>query len=93
MNFFLQYRLNGSHIWIGGGFVPPFEIRDPLEEKINGVPTNTNRGKTGGGKTLKKAWFFDGFSWFPAKSMGEERNKAACSLAFDQDGEVNVKFS
>ena len=42
-----------------------------------------------GGITLKKAWFFDGFSWIPAKSMETERNKAACSLVIDQDGEVN----
>jgi hypothetical protein len=87
-------RLNGTHIWIGGGFVPPFEIKDPLEVEFEEDKKARQKvpKRTTGGKTLKKAWFFDGFSWIPTKSMGEERNKAACSLVIDKDGEVNVQI-
>lgn len=88
---FLQCRLNGSHIWIGGGFVPPFVIKDPLEVNVEGNPEPTKK-KTAGGIVLKKTWFFDGFSWIPATSMSEERNKAACSLLIDQNGEVQWQF-
>ena len=40
------------------------------------------------GVTLDKTWFFDGNSWIPIESMKEKRNKAACSIVLDQDGEV-----
>ena len=87
-------RLNGSHIWIGGGIVPKFEIKDPLnvkfeEDKLTN-PRYNKTGKSGGGVTLNNAWFFDGFSWITAKKMKVKRNKAACSLVIDKDGEVKI---
>jgi len=71
--------LNASHIWVGGGFVPQF-----LEKE--------NTRKPNGGITLNKAWFFDGLSWISIKEMGEKRNLAACSIVYDQNGEVYVGY-
>ena len=71
--------MNASHIWIGGGFITK-NREDYFEEKTEVRKVN--------GTTLDKTWFFDGSSWIPIKSMMEKRNKAACSIVLDQDGEV-----
>ncbi len=81
---YIYFRLNATHIWVGGGFVPQFVGTNPSEddsEKDQGNSKNI---------TLNMAWFFDGFSWISVKEMDETRNFAACSIVYDQNGEVHL---
>ncbi len=77
--------MNASHIWVGGGFIPETVKEVSINEDYS--EEDTEIGKVNG-TILNKTWFFDGSFWIPVESMLENRNKAACSIVFDQDGEV-----
>jgi hypothetical protein len=87
---YIKYlRLNASHIWVGGGFIPETVKKVSIHEDYS--KEDTEIGKVNG-TILNQTWFFDGSSWIPVNSMLEKRNKAACSIVFDLNGEVSYYF-
>ena len=86
------HRINGTHIFLGGGFYPAHEIRDPFQEDFErnfGLAPGTGaQVKAAKGRTLDRAWIFDGLVWQPVAKMNQKRQNFACSLAFNEAGEV-----
>ncbi len=73
------FRLNASHIFIGGGYIPIYDI--------NGlkIENEDKEEEYAGNETLNKAWLFDVFVWKEIESMNDKRQNFACTLAFNQD--------
>jgi len=80
-------RLNVSHIFIGGGYIPSYEVSDPLEVffEEDKEKNEKRKKKILGNMTLNNAWLFDGFAWRRIKKMNNKRQNFACSLVFNQD--------
>ena len=71
------FRLNASHIFIGGGYIPIYDV--------NGLQVLNSGVEFAGNETLNKAWLFDGFVWKEIEPMNDKRQNFACTLAFNQD--------
>ncbi len=79
--------MNVSHIFIGGGYIPSYEVSDPLEVffEEDKEKNEKRKKKILGNMTLNNAWLFDGFAWRRIKKMNNKRQNFACSLVFNQD--------
>ncbi len=75
--------LNGSHVFMAGGFASDFILKDPLGRPLPGnhhVP----------GQALDNAWMFVKNHWETLPSMSSVRDRPACSLVQTRDGRLKV---
>jgi hypothetical protein len=73
------FSINKTHVLIAGGYTGHYVLTDDFGRKI-----------TFGGKSLDRAWLFDGTYWEEVAPMATVRDRPACSLIQKEDGTIKV---
>lgn len=96
----VRFRINVTHIFMAGGKVGPFIIKDNFDGNETAAfatissdgdyfVSKANRSDSSGGTPLKKSYLFDGVTWINASPMPTQRVSPVCPLLEMDDGELS----